>query len=91
MEPTNSRSVTWAEFVEAGLLRSYRKHRVPMAELRTFAYCARRWAFPTQLAHHRPFVSGRNLVLKAQEAAGLEADFCLVAVASGQLVLTGPI
>ena len=35
VEPTNSRSVTWAEFVEAGLLRSYRKHRVPMAELRT--------------------------------------------------------
>ena len=91
VEPTNSRSVTWAEFVEAGLLRSYRKHRVPMAELRTFIGLLRtEMGVPYPLAHHRPFVSGRNLVLQAQEEAGLEADFCLVAVASGQLVLTGP-
>lgn len=33
---TGSRTVTWAEFVEAGLLRGYRNRRVPMAELRTF-------------------------------------------------------
>lgn len=37
MEATNSRAVTWAEFVEAGLLRQYRRDlRVPMAELRAF-------------------------------------------------------
>src|SRR5690242_19653996 len=35
-EATGQRSVTWAEFVEAGLLREYRKRRVPMAELRSF-------------------------------------------------------
>ena len=36
-EPTNSRTVTWAEFVEAGLLRSYRRdHEVPLRELRDF-------------------------------------------------------
>jgi hypothetical protein len=30
-------AVTWAEFVEAGLLREYRQtHRIPMAELRGF-------------------------------------------------------
>lgn len=35
-QPRGSRApVTWAEFVEAGLLREYRRtHRVPMAELR---------------------------------------------------------
>jgi uncharacterized protein (DUF433 family) len=37
VEPTNSRNVTWAEFVEAGLLRSYRReHDVPLKELREF-------------------------------------------------------
>ncbi|WBB95669.1 hypothetical protein O7543_27235 [Solwaraspora sp. WMMA2080] len=36
-EPRGARSVTWAEFVEAGLLREYRRtHRVPMVELRAF-------------------------------------------------------
>jgi hypothetical protein len=30
-------AVTWAEFIEAGLLREYRQaHRIPMAELRAF-------------------------------------------------------
>ena len=91
VEPTNSRSVTWAEFVEAGLLRSYRKHRVPMAELRTFIDVLRNeMGVPYPLAHHRPFVSGKSLVLEAQEQAHLGADFCLVAVASGQLILTPP-
>jgi hypothetical protein len=34
-EPTSGRSVTWAEFVEAGLLREYRRtHRVALSELR---------------------------------------------------------
>jgi hypothetical protein len=37
VEPSGSRSVTWAEFVEAGLLRSYRReHDVPLKELREF-------------------------------------------------------
>lgn len=37
LQPRGDRAVTWAEFVEAGLLREYRRtHRVPMAELRTF-------------------------------------------------------
>jgi hypothetical protein len=34
-EPTGGRSVTWAEFVEAGLLREYRRtHEVALSELR---------------------------------------------------------
>jgi hypothetical protein len=36
VEPTNSRHVTWAEFVEVGLLHSYRReHDVPLKELRS--------------------------------------------------------
>lgn len=43
---------------------------------------------PYPLANRQPFVSGRQLVLEAQEAAHLSAEFCLVAYASGQLILT---
>lgn len=50
-EPTGARTVTWAEFVEAGLLRSYRRdHEVPLKELRdlsissgTNSRCRTRW------------------------------------------------
>ncbi len=90
-EPTAKRTVTWAEFVEAGLLRGYRKHRVPMAELRAFIDELRKdYGVPYPLAHRQPFVSGHRLVLQAQETAGLDADFCLVAYAGGQLILTPP-
>lgn len=91
VEPRDARSITWAEFVEAGLLRQYRReHRVPMPELRAFIDLLREeYGVPYPLAHHRPFVGdGRRLVLAAQEEAGLGADFCLVAVVQGQLVLT---
>jgi uncharacterized protein (DUF433 family) len=91
IEATGSRSVTWAEFVEAGLLRSYRNHRVPMAELRAFIELLRtNYGVPYPLAHHQPFVSGRQLVLEAQVATKLGADFCLVAFANDQLILTTP-
>lgn len=90
-EPTGSRTVTWAEFVEAGLLSSYRSRRVPMAELRAFIDLLRQeYGVPYPLAHEAPFVSGRQLVLRAQEEAGLGGEFCLVAFASNQLILTGP-
>lgn len=91
MEPTGRRSVTWAEFVEAGLLREYRKNRVQMTELRAFIDLLRdRYGVPYPLADRRPFVSGRQLVLEAQAEAGLDAEYCLVAVVNGQLILTAP-
>ena len=91
-EPTGRRVVTWGEFVEAGLLRQYRRvHQVPMAELRAVIDRLRQRlqvAYP--LAHSRPFIGpGRQLLEKIQREAGLDADFCLVAIASGQLILTG--
>jgi uncharacterized protein (DUF433 family) len=91
-EPRGERTVTWAEFVEAALLRQYRrKHQIPMRELRDFIDDLRdRLGVPYPLAHKRPFVSGRQLVVEAQEASGLDADFWLVASASGQLILTTP-
>lgn len=92
-EPKDTRSVTWAEFVEAGLLRQYRReHQVPMPELRSFIETLReKLGVPYPLAHKRPFVGvGRQLVVEAQDEAGLDPEFFLVATARGQLVLTAP-
>jgi len=89
-KPKGDRTVTWAEFIEAGLLREYRRaHNVPMSELREFINLLRqRMGVPYPLAHHRPYVADRQLVLDAQEEAGLDPDFCLVAVVRNQLILT---
>ena len=84
-------TVTWAEFVEGGLLRGYRRElQVPMFEVRAFVDLLRdRFGIPYPLAHARPFVGeGKQLVWDAQEEASLEAEFCLVAEVRGQLVLT---
>ncbi len=92
-EATGSRSVTWGEFVEAGLLRQYRRvHEVKLSELRAFIDAVRdELGVPYPLAHQRPFVGpGRKLMLELQNELSLSPDLCLVAVASGQLVLTGP-
>ncbi|RZS37728.1 uncharacterized protein (DUF433 family) [Herbihabitans rhizosphaerae] len=84
--------VTWAEFIEAGLLRQYRRtHRVPMAELRAFIDRLRnRLGVPYPLADRRPYVLEKQLVLEAQDEAGLAPEFCLVAEVRQQLVLTAP-
>jgi uncharacterized protein (DUF433 family) len=92
-EPRGERApVTWAEFIEAGLLRAYRRDRnVPMAELRSFIDQLRdRYGIPYPLADRRPFVLDRQLVHAAQDEAELDASFCLVAEVRGQLVLTAP-
>jgi uncharacterized protein (DUF433 family) len=92
VDATGERVVTWAEFIEAGLLREYRRtHQIPMVQLRRFIELLRdQFGVPYPLAHERPLVSGRELVLKAQDQAGLDSEYCLVAFASGQLVLTPP-
>ncbi|MDQ3632356.1 MAG: hypothetical protein M3417_14015 [Actinomycetota bacterium] len=89
--PRDRRTVTWAEFVEAGLLRQYRRERgVPMAELRLVIDKLRAGlGVPYPLAHEQPFVGeGRQLVREIQDEVGLDPDFALVAIAREQLVLT---
>ena len=89
VESTGSKHVTWAEFVEAGLLREYRRdHRVPMRELRLFIDALReRYGVPYPLAHATPFVSGRELVSRVQEEVQLDTDFALVAEVRNQYIL----
>jgi uncharacterized protein (DUF433 family) len=92
-EPKGSRApLTWAEFVEAGLLRSYRRDLgVRMAELRAFVDRLRTdFGVPYPLADRRPYVSGRQLVLQAQEDMDLPPDLCLVTDIRGQLQLLPP-
>jgi uncharacterized protein (DUF433 family)/DNA-binding transcriptional MerR regulator len=93
VEPRGTRTLTWAEFVEATLLRQYRRdHEVPMGEIRDFIDLLReRLGVPFPLAHKRPFVfGGRELLDQAQTEAGLDPEYCLVATVRGQLVLTAP-
>lgn len=83
--------VTWAEFIEAGLLRSYRRSGIPMAELRAFIDLLReRFQIPYPLADRRPYIAGKALVLEAQQESGLEPAFWLVAPVRDQLLLLGP-
>ncbi|GAA4678404.1 hypothetical protein Prum_042760 [Phytohabitans rumicis] len=90
-EPRRTRIVTWAEFVEAGWLLQYRNRNVPMVELRAFIDQLRdQFGVPYPLADRRPLVSGRQLVFDAQSAVQLGAEFCLVSVVNGQLLLTPP-
>lgn len=90
-EPRGTRTVTWAEFVEAGWLLEYRSRSVPMIELRGFIDQLRdQFGVPYPLADRRPLVSGRQLVYDAQTAVQLDAEFCLVSVVNGQLLLTAP-
>jgi uncharacterized protein (DUF433 family) len=92
-EPVDRSWVTWAEFIEAGWLTEYRRNRqVPMIDLRDFITRLRdEMGVPYPLAHHRPFVSGKKLVERAQRGAGLSSDFHLVTMtADGQMMLTPP-
>lgn len=90
-EPTGRRTVTWGEFVEAGLLRAYRKHSIPMLQLRNFISELRDdLDIPYPLAHERPWLSkGAGLVMKAQEDSGLDQSFWLWTNRQGILTYVG--
>ncbi len=71
----------WAEFVEAGFLREYRKVRVSLQKLRPVIEDMRRaFDVPYPLAHFKPLVdsSKRELVFEMQEQAGLDPELYLV-------------
>ena len=70
-EPTGKRAVTWAEFIEAGLLRQYRRElHVKLAELRRFIEILRdQLGVPYPLACYLPAVGeGARLVVSADLA-----------------------
>jgi len=89
-ELTSEELVTWGEFVETRLLSEYREAGVPVLHMRP-AIEKLREGFNTRypLAHAHPFldVEGRELVMRAQTAVGLEAPLQLVVIRNEQLVL----
>jgi uncharacterized protein (DUF433 family) len=88
-EHTGNEAVTWGEFVEAGYLREYRvRHRVSLQRLRPVVQLLReRLGVPYPLAHAKPYVANRELVLAVQEETGLDRELSMVVLRSGQLVL----
>ena len=85
---TGRRTLTWGEFVEAGLLRQYRTNHLPMAELRVFISALRdELGVPYPLAHARPFMSRRDLLWGAQQRAQLPTSEALVSERDGQYLL----
>jgi uncharacterized protein (DUF433 family) len=91
-EHTGDELVTWGEFVETRLLAEYRGKNVPMIRMRP-AIIRLRDLFGTHypLAHARPFVTGRELVLSAQDDVALDASLRIVLVVrTGQTVLAEP-
>lgn len=86
-EPTGDEIVTWGEFVELGYLREYRRKGVPLQRLRPVIEELRReLATPYPLATARPFIYGKDLVLRVQERHDLPNAIAIV-VRSGQQIL----
>ena len=81
---TGSDLVTWGEFVELGYLREYRRARVSLQHIRPVIERLRQ-EFDVQypLAHSRPWVYDRQLVLQIQEETHLDPSLAIV-IRSGQ-------
>lgn len=91
-EPARDQLVTWAEFVEARLLKGYRSANVSMQSIRPFVETLRNeMGIPYPLADRRPFIdASRHLVYEIQKDIHLEDDLYLVRPADGQLELSDP-
>lgn len=91
LESTGDEIVTWGEFVETRLLSEYREAGVPLVRMRPAIDRLRERFDPHYpLAQARPYAAGRELVLEAQEAVGLELKLQLVVIRNDQIVLTEP-
>jgi uncharacterized protein (DUF433 family) len=90
LESTGDEIVTWGEFVETRFLAEYRTRGIPLIRMRPAIIELRKEFGPYPLAHARPLIDGKELVLRVQEAVGLERQLVLVVVRSGQLVLSDP-
>ena len=76
---TGSDIVTWGEFVELGYLREYRKANVPLQRLRPVIQILRELhQTPYPLAHYRPYVDDRELVMTIQEQHDVPATIAMV-------------
>lgn len=88
-ESTSDEIVTWGEFVELGYLREYRRCGVPLQRLRPVIDELRReFETPYPLATVRPYVMGKELVLRIQERNELPLAIAIVIRSGQQVMLT---
>jgi uncharacterized protein (DUF433 family) len=89
-EPSDTRWVTWGEFVEARLFAGYRDvDRIDTKQLRVYVQeLRRRFNVRYPLAYAAPYVrtEGRRLLWEAQQVAGLPDRFA-AEVGSNQIML----
>ena len=87
---TGSDAVTWGEFVELGYLREYRRARVSLQHIRPVIERLRQeFGVRYPLAHSRPWVYDRQLVLRIQEEARLDASLAII-IRSGEQLMLAP-
>ncbi len=85
-ERTGDDVLTWGEFVELGYLREYRRKGVPLQRLRPVIDELRlEFNTPYPLATAKPYLYGKELVLKLQEKNEIPRAIAIV-VASGQTI-----
>jgi uncharacterized protein (DUF433 family) len=88
--PSDSEIVTWGEFVELGYLREYRRARVSLQHIRPVIDRLREeLGVRYPLAHARPFVYDKQLVLQIQDEAHLDPSLAIV-IRSGQELMLAP-
>jgi len=88
--PSNDEVVTWGEFVELGYLREYRRARVSLQHIRPVIERLRHeFGVRYPLAHARPFIYDRQLVLRIQEETDLDSSLAIV-IRSGQEFILAP-
>ncbi len=79
--------MSWGEFVELGYLREYRRKGVPLQRLRPVIEALRdEFQTPYPFATAKPYVGGKELVMKLQEDIDLPHQIAIV-VRSGQTVM----
>lgn len=85
-------AVTWGEFIEAGYLREYRAKRVTLQYLRpVIGFLRDRLQVQYPLATLKPYTSGRELALEAQEFVGLDPALSIVILSrDGTLMPSDP-
>ncbi|MFP5069321.1 DUF433 domain-containing protein [Pseudonocardia nantongensis] len=90
--PTGSDTVTWGEFIEAGYLREYRATHVSLQYLRpVIGFLRERLDVQYPLATLKPYTTGRELALAAQQFVGLAPDLSIVILGrDGSLTPSSP-
>lgn len=85
---TGSDLVTWGEFVELGYLREYRRARVSLQHIRPVIERLRQeLGVRYPLAHARPLIYDRQLVLRIQEETRLDPSLAIVIRSGQELIL----